>query len=87
LLAKRTQISGVPNFRDSFPRRGGRRGRGGIGERGSLRKRMSGDVFEEEELEDIGSLWLLGDQPPDIVPPRMPGLPTPSPVPVAAHRI
>jgi hypothetical protein len=74
LAKRRANIGGVPNFRASFPGRFGGRGRGN-GDPMGARKRNSGEVFADEDLEDTASSPIkppgLADMEEDKVPEKV----------------
>jgi hypothetical protein len=74
LAKRRANIGGVPNFRASFPGRFGGRGRGN-GDPMGARKRNSGEVFADEDLEDTASSPIkppgLADMEEDKIPEKV----------------
>ncbi|KAM0845276.1 hypothetical protein ACQ4PT_056479 [Festuca glaucescens] len=66
LAKRRSQISGVPSFRASFPGHFGGRGRGGRSGFEGARKRLSGDVFADDDLDDTTSSPIKDPKPVDM---------------------
>ncbi|KAM0890371.1 hypothetical protein ACQ4PT_027080 [Festuca glaucescens] len=67
LAERKSQISGVPSFRASFPGRFGGHGRGGRGGFEGARKRLSGDVFADDDLDDTASSPIKNQKPVELV--------------------